>query len=366
MASFSLKPLRAQSGELLHLDLMRFIAASGIVFHHSKEFFFRPSQRLAIHRQMSGLALFVDLFFVISGYVIAYIYENRMKSLADYGKFMQRRIGRLVPLHWLTLVCSMVLWVILLKAGAPSRLAVYRPECIAMTVALLHGGLSCNGTIFNGQSWSISAEMAMYLLFPLFVFLGMRRRWFLLPAGFTVLAVIAAVLLTWHATLMDAWTLSLRGVVRALPSFIIGVGMWFLRDTLQRIPYARALLAVAVVSLVCSMMTAAPVLVVLSLIYVTAVAAIAADLQKKVGRIVTVVAPLGQLTYSIYMWHEMFILVLMNSLGDKVLHAGAAAMVPLALLTYGLILAWGYVSFIYLETPARQWVDSLPPYGRSR
>lgn len=87
--------LRPTSGELLHLDLMRFIASAGIVFHHSHEFFVPITKSPFLAReQTAGLALFVDLFFVISGFVIAYIYHNRMSSIIDYFTFLQRRVGR--------------------------------------------------------------------------------------------------------------------------------------------------------------------------------------------------------------------------------------------------------------------------------
>jgi hypothetical protein len=109
--STKLPRLQRPSGELLHLDLMRFVAAAGIVFHHSHEFFVPATKSpFLIREQREGLALFVDLFFLISGFVIAYLYHNRMNSLVDYVKFLQSRIGRLLPLHWLTLLLSITMW----------------------------------------------------------------------------------------------------------------------------------------------------------------------------------------------------------------------------------------------------------------
>ncbi len=97
----NLPRLRPASGELLHLDLMRFVASAGIVFHHSHEFFSPQRARPALAAGTLGLALFVDLFFVISGFVITYVYHDRIVSWGGFGRFLQRRIGRLVPLHWL-------------------------------------------------------------------------------------------------------------------------------------------------------------------------------------------------------------------------------------------------------------------------
>ena len=71
-------------------------------------------------------------------------------------------------------------------------------------------------------------------------------------------------------------------------------------------------------------------------------------------------APLGQLTYSIYMWHGLLILVLMNALGDKLLHGNPIALPILTFVCYAGILITSYLSFFYLETPARRWIDALP------
>jgi len=60
--------LRPTSGELLHLDLMRFIASAGIVLHHSHEFLVPVTKSpFLVREQRAGMALFVDLFFLISG-----------------------------------------------------------------------------------------------------------------------------------------------------------------------------------------------------------------------------------------------------------------------------------------------------------
>jgi peptidoglycan/LPS O-acetylase OafA/YrhL len=351
--------LRSSSDELLHLDLLRFVAAAGIVYSHSNEFFVPIAQRSSTDDPSSGLVFFVDLFFAISGYVISYVYSQKMASGADFVEFMKRRIGRLVPLHWLTLACSIVLWVLILKMGAkPNHTPSFEPKCIALTVALLHAGISCGGEIFNGASWSISAEMAMYVVFPLFCFIGLRWR----PLPFILAVAIVLLLLVGvvaRPITIDSWA-DMHPYLRALPSFLFGVGLWFCRGWLQRFPLAQPVLWVCLLALLVAMNTGASPLVVLLFMYLVIAAAAASDAQKKAGRWVTTFAPLGQLTYSIYMWHGLFIMVLMNAVGDKLLHGRIAFMIPLAVITYITVLAAGYFSYFYIETPARRWVDGLP------
>ena len=108
------------------------------------------------------------------------------------------------------------------------------------------------------------------------------------------------------------------------------------------------------------MVTGAAHLLVLSLVYAVVASTAAADLNGKVSEAVRHSAPLGQLTYSLYMWHTIVILVLMNALGDKLLHAEPALMGLIALVCYVSIFVIAYFSYLAIETPARRWIDSLP------
>ena len=369
--------LRPQSEDLLHLDMLRFIAASGIVFQHSKVFFFHHADQAAAWRQSSGLALFVDLFFAISGYVIAHIYANRAASTTQFAGFMQRRIARLAPLHWLTMAAAIVVWLVFLKLGLlklggfqvgayTEPMPSFSPRCLAETALLIQAAVPCGGNAFNGISWSINAEMAMYVAFPLFAAVGHFRRSLPLLLGLLVLALtLAAIRLGLGPVSIDAWTsASVHPYLRALPSFLIGVGLWFVREPLRKIPAPGALLFVAVTALLASMLTGQATPLVLSLIYLTAALAVSADLAGSAHRIVRLTAPLGQLTYSIYMWHVLFILVALSVVGENLLRAGPLQIGVLALFTYAAILGWSYVSFTLIETPARRWIDGLPPFGR--
>jgi peptidoglycan/LPS O-acetylase OafA/YrhL len=78
-----------------------------------------------------------------------------------------------------------------------------------------------------------------------------------------------------------------------------------------------------------------------------------------VSKAVKRVAPLGQLTYSIYMWHSLVILIVMNALGDKLLHASTGLMCLLGLSSYAIIFGVSYFSYFAVETPARRFIDNL-------
>lgn len=315
--------------------------------------------RASSEQQTAGLALFVDLFFLISGYVIAYVYAGRLKDAASYGKFLQRRIGRLIPLHWITLLASVLVWGLFIKLGASAEhTPSFRPACIANTALLLHTVVPCGAYPFNGVSWSISAEMAMYLAFPLFAVLGARSKNGPLMLGGAIILIIALVGMSRSSVGVRAWT-DLHPMLRALPSFIIGAGLFYRRDLVGQLPRARSILLGSMLALVAAMLLGAPAAVALPLVYLVGIAAVASDLRGVTAGWVSRLAPLGQLTYSLYMWHSLFILVLMNALGDKLLHGASWPMIALTITCYASLLVWSYISLLWIETPARRWIDGL-------
>ena len=359
--TMKLPRLRPTSGELLNLDLMRFIASAGIVFHHSHEFFVPVTKSpFLVREQMAGLALFVDLFFVISGFVIAYIYHNRMNSIVDYITFLQRRVARLVPLHWLTLLAFIAMWSMLVLLHHPGTYSPsFKPECIAETAFLMHSFVSC-GRTFNAVTWSISAEMVMYIVFPLIAIIGSRSAPLLLGIGLTSLTVMMTVVVSQHEwNFLESPWIELSPVLRAWPSFVFGAALFYNRNIVSRLPAPGFILAVATPGLIIAMISGVPQLLILLILYTVAVAAVAADLEGVASATVRRMAPLGQLTYSIYMWHLLFISFLLNAVGDKFLNGNTLSTVILVVACYISIFIMSYLSFFFIETPARRWIDRI-------
>ncbi len=358
--TMKLPRLRPTSGELLHLDLMRFIASAGIVFHHSHEFFVPIDKSpFLVREQRAGLALFVDLFFMISGYVIAHIYHNRMNSIAHCGTFLQRRVGRLVPLHWLTLLASIAMWSTFVMLHTATQTPSFRPECIAETAFLLHSFLSC-ATHFNSPSWSISAEMVMYVAFPIVAIVGAKSARSLLGIGLTSLTLMMTLAVSQHdwRWLGSSWV-DLPPVLRALPSFVIGAALFYNGGIVSKLPAPGYILAAATAGLIAAMISGVPQLVTLLIVYTVGIAAIAADLQGIPATMVRRLAPLGQLTYSIYMWHMILVLIFLNAFGSKLLHGHMFTAAIVASACYLCIFIISYLSFFFIETPARRWIDGI-------
>jgi peptidoglycan/LPS O-acetylase OafA/YrhL len=127
--------------------------------------------------------IFVDYFFVLSGFVIAFSYGERIESRRiSVGKFMMLRLGRIYPLHIAVLAAFILLDVALYFAGgAFLSVTVHEPftgprnpSALISNIFLLHSfGIEHEPT-WNGPSWSIAAEVWSYLLFAL-IFLAPKK-----------------------------------------------------------------------------------------------------------------------------------------------------------------------------------------------
>ena len=127
MLSKWFKDLKPNSDAWLRLDMLRFVASIAIVWHHSHYLLHPVSQRAAVRDQTLGFALFVDLFFIISGFIISAVYTDRIKNWSTTVVFWQRRIARLVPLHLLILLLSWSFWQVSILWGRNSGIHTRPP-----------------------------------------------------------------------------------------------------------------------------------------------------------------------------------------------------------------------------------------------
>src|SRR6266576_3353967 len=92
---------KLQEGRSLpSLEGLRLIASVSIVASHYLQY---------LHLPTHGLHLAVDLFFVISGIVIAMIYQGRINDMRSYFGFVRKRLARLYPLHLATIVFYVII-----------------------------------------------------------------------------------------------------------------------------------------------------------------------------------------------------------------------------------------------------------------
>ena len=179
--------------------------------------------------------LFVDLFFVVSGFVIARQYFDRVGDTASTGRFLWRRIARIYPLHLATLAFYVAIALALHSGvGKSDNPARYPFSDLPAQLLLLHA-FDGERLTFNFPSWSLSAEMFCYLLFPLVAALASRRKGLIL--ALVVLPALANTLYVAFAG-TEPWAdwINKGGAFRALPGFNLGVACYLFRDRIAGWP----------------------------------------------------------------------------------------------------------------------------------
>lgn len=338
------------------LDGYRFIAALGVVVYH-----FDPEFGLGLARHSPAVAqlnVFVDFFFILSGFVIAAAYRDRMANPSDWLRFLRARVARLYPLHLLTLAASLSLVV----AAAATGVKPNHPELFALSglpanLSLTQAWGFLDHPSFNVPSWSISAEWFVYLLTPL-VFLAVARA----PVGLALAAIVAFVaVMTFvrQAAGLGPWTEAAYdfGAFRALPSFVLGVVIAFGLDRVAaRVSVGPWIGALCFVGAVAALHFRAQFLVVWGLFAVT-IASCA--LAERAGRPGVMAAPLmrrlGDISYTLYMTHLLIatpVLFVVRRYGLAGSWRGAAA----ALATAGASILVSLVVYRYFELPAKRLI----------
>jgi peptidoglycan/LPS O-acetylase OafA/YrhL len=145
--------------------------------------------------------LFVDLFFVLSGFLICATYAQRLGAPGGLPLFLVRRIGRLLPLllvatlAWVAALDAAMLAHRLLEPGRPAPPLVLPTTKELLAILTMSHSLGLfDRPILNYASWSISTEFYTYLVFALLCLLLRGRA--------RLLAFAASALAAW---LVSAW-----------------------------------------------------------------------------------------------------------------------------------------------------------------
>lgn len=152
----------ARPAKLPSLDLGRFAAAFLVVLFHMgitvDNFLGAAPFAMAFRGGHSGVAY----FFVLSGFIIVYVHRMDVDHSDRIGTFARKRILRIVPMLWMTMIGWGVVR-LMLPGGTGNRLD---PFAILWDCLLLpHHGESVIGAV-----WTLRREVIFYLLFAVVIF----------------------------------------------------------------------------------------------------------------------------------------------------------------------------------------------------
>lgn len=156
------------------LTSLRFFAAMLVVVGHFAYYSLLPSLPV-LNTIAAENRLGVSLFFVLSGFVLAYNYLDWFADdLRRTGRFLWYRVARIVPLYWLAhLLMTPVSLATLSRLDAD----IGRPDTPGLLVSWFLNLVMVQSLeplpgltlVWNDPAWSLSVEMVFYLLLPFFL-----------------------------------------------------------------------------------------------------------------------------------------------------------------------------------------------------
>lgn len=312
-------PPRVAAGRYQALDGLRGFAALAVAIFHV-----RP----LVSPWFPGGYLAVDVFFCLSGFVIAHAYDGKLASGMGVGAFARVRLVRLWPMYMVGAALGAIL-ALVLEAKAPATPAAQLTAMIGLSFVFLPSWGTSFLFPFDWPAWSLFLELAINGAHAAFFRRLTTRRLAILVALSGV--GIAADALLWGTTnggvTWGTWKL---GVLRVIYGFFLGVLIYRCR---RRLPVIRAPgLAVAAAMLIA--MEVAPPRSVHGL-YDAAFVLIGAPLIVLIGSQAAPwrgAAALGQLSYPLYAIHWPLVALAGVATGDAVgaRLAAAVAAVPAA------------------------------------
>lgn len=239
-----------QPPDIRTLTAIRGLAAWWVVLFHFREEIPRVLPSIGFSFIANGY-LAVDLFFELSGFVIALNYAKDMRNL-EFGsakKFFGLRFARIYPLHiFMLLVFISIPTAIILFSAQKNLGNGYSASYFIMSLFLIQNWGIARSLQWNIPAWSISTESMAYIMFPFIVwtfFIIFRSTKIIVS---TILLLLVALLI--FSAISGSGlggNINTFGIVRCIMEFSIGVALYFFweKTTASRRWLARVAIVVA-------------------------------------------------------------------------------------------------------------------------
>lgn len=353
-------------------DALRGVAAFIVVLLHFWIFLLPQLDWGPIGPLLERGYLAVDLFFILSGFVISHVYAKQFEANAGPGAFqgyLRARFARIYPLHAVVLGLFVGLELAKLAAALMTSAAMEQapfsgtrsvPALVSNILMLQAFGFHELPT-WNGPSWSISAEWVAYLAFPFLVAPLARARPRLLLA--TLAVCIAGLFAITAGRTYKELDLSVGlGIPRCLFEFVMGMVLYRLSHSGRaRFLSGDGVFALALAGVLLPVATGAhDVLVVPGLALL--VLAAAENRSRATGLLSRPPFQyLGRLSYAIYLGHTLIHNVVEQASKfltgrpfGELFGQGTGFLALVALVAATFVLAT--LLHVWVEVPARRWL----------
>ena len=343
------------------LDGLRGVAALIVMTRHSGDVM--PSDLCP----ESFLA--VDLFFLLSGFVVAHAYEARLKAGRSPLWFLRVRLTRLYPLYALGLMLGVTARLMQAWAGGGQADIAFLAQAGVIGALLLPAvpPLPMGGSALDGPTWTLLPELLANLVYAVLVrWLTTRRLWGIVAAAAVALIACEHI----YGTLDGGWSVQAFPLIgaRLAFSFFLGVLMFRLKPA-REVGAWTAWGSVALLALALALHPPDALRPAYELAAVLALfpALVATAIRREPGPTgARVFAALGLASYAAYVLHQPLSMVVGVALG----RASGDPLTPWLVwpaFLGGVVVVSMLVDRFY-DRPVRRWLAGLgaPCLARSR
>lgn len=338
------------------LDGLRGIAAISVVIFHFMEFAVPDyNDNFIAHSYLA-----VDFFFCLSGFVIAYAYDSRVKSIGVL-RFFQSRLIRLHVLVLIGAVIGLLAFIfdpfsdLYQTYGSGKTLLMFLSSCLLIPYPLVHERYF-NLFHLNPPTWSLFWEYIANI-FYVFILYKIKKQllWILVP--------IAAALLVYEAHYAGNLAVGFGGEnffgggIRIFYSFLAGMlvyrNNWMIKSSLNFIVLAAMLAAVFLIPFhdkLNTIIDSGIVVIYFPFLVALGAGAMPATAQHSACRF------FGDISYPLYMIHYPFLWIFLSYVEAK--KPQMSEMASIISISMFVLTAMAYLIGLYLDQPVRRYLNA--------
>lgn len=360
----------SNKNEIRSHTALRGVAALIVVLVHFRSFFHSSIDPDEITFFLAKGYLWVDFFFILSGFVLSYVYgieHPERRTMRDIIHYLIARFSRIYPLHLISLA-TVFLFFLMLALISWSRSDTFcclfdgslrSAESLVANFLLIHAWGMFDWVTWNLPSWSLSAEFFCYLIFAALLTMDGNTRKLALIGLLCIILFYYGFYLGISSDVDENFRLS---IIRAASAFSIGIVLFLGRQIISVLS-ERCLTFIQITASIALLLTLHFGLA--DVISISLMALLVLVTWEDRGSLCNWLATrylhtIGLFSYSIYMWHYLIKFIAQQDWEDYTglpLQSSILGSIVFVACMMSLIIPISVWSYRSLEMPARKWVS---------
>ncbi|SFF16705.1 acyltransferase [Nitrosomonas sp. Nm166] len=360
----------SNKNEIRSHTALRGMAALIVVLVHFRSFFHPSIDPDEITSFLAKGYLWVDFFFILSGFVLSYVYgieHPERRTVRDVIHYLIARFSRIYPLHLVSLA-TVFLFFFMVSLISWSRSDTFcclfdgslrSAESLLANLLLIHAWGMFDWVTWNLPSWSLSAEFFCYLIFAALLTMDGSTRKIALTGLLCIMLFYYGFYLGISGDVDEDFRLS---VIRAASAFSIGIVLFLSRQIISALS-ERCLTFIQITASIALLLALHFGLA--DVISISLMALIVLVTWEDRGSLCNWLATrylhtIGLFSYSIYMWHYLIKFIAQQDWEDYTglpLQSSILGSLIFVACMVSLVIPISIWSYRSLEMPARKWVS---------